>query len=209
MNEEYASIGYNEKLQMIESVCFGEIESFCSEEEVLLASEKLDIILPDCFRLFYLRFGKQQEFLKCMYNIATLEELHVSSGILMFAKEYQNVCAYGIDVNTGKVLYIDQSNNIAEELEQDADDFLLFLLAMQTTQFLPCSAQIDTECLQSAEDLEEYLVRITKNLGDCSVFCNPEGIIAVMSGEEIFVSAKNDQCMDRFEMESGFEIDFL
>ena len=197
---------FPEKLQIISDIYFGKHTQSFSEDEIVSIEEHLQIALPIPLREFYFLFGGNSDLVKCMYYIAAPEELYVENNILMLAKEQQNVCSYGIHLDTQKPIYIDESNNITQPMDLDIEDFLIYLLALQGTAYFPCVGKIKTE---SAVELETYLFRLSKTDGVRSVFCSRNGIIGVVDKSDIFLSAKNDDCMEELENTSGLEIDYL
>lgn len=53
------------------------------------------------------------------------------------------------------------------------------------------------------------MLRLSNAEGEGSVFCSKNGLIGVVVGGDIFLTAKNDDCMEAFENESGLEMDYL
>lgn len=121
----------------------------------------------------------------------------------MIAKKNQNVCAYGIDLDTHKPVYLDKRNQILQPVNRELGDFLLYLLAIQGTGFFYCIGRIGVKFLK---ELEKHLLRLTSADGEGAVFCSRSGIIAIVVGSDIFLSAREDACMELFESESGLEI---
>ena len=197
---------FDEKLHLIKNIYFEKDCQTFSEDEIAYVEEKLQFTMPLALKKFYLIFGADYDFLKCMYDIATPKELYIENNILMIAREYQNVCGYGIDINTQRPIYFDISNSIIQTVEQDIEDFLLYLLAVQGTQFFPCVGKVN---LELAEKLEKNLVRISKADGEGCVFCDKKSIIAFAAGNELFITAKDDECMEKLENECGLEVDYL
>lgn len=200
------SITFIEKLKIISEIYLNKHELSFSENEFMSIENNLQTKLPIPLREFYLMFGGNLDLLKCMYNIATPRELYIENNILMLAKENQNVCGYGINIDTQKIIYFDSSNNILETVNQNIEDFLIYLLAIQGTEYFHCVGKISTD---SVVELERYLIRISKADGEGAVFCSTSGIIGFVVGNDIFLSAKNDDCMGELENESGLEIDFF
>lgn len=157
--------------------------------------------------LFFALFAGQKDFMKCLYDIKLPEKLDAEDGFLLIAKEQQGVCAYGVEIATGKVFYLDDTNCVAEPLNRGMEDFLLWLIAVQCSQFRPCAGRI-TNC---REDLETRFrsQRITANSGDGAVYCFDGGAILAITGNDALVSAKEDSAMEAFEENSGFEVDYF
>ena len=141
-----------------------------------------------------------------MYDIIRPKELCVVDRILIIAKEYQNVCSYGIDIDTEKVIYLDESNHITKIMESDIEDFLIYLLAVQGTEFLPCIGKVSRKFI---DKFEKNLFRVSKAAGEGAVYCGKKDIICVVVENDIFISAKNDDAMQKFEEISGLEVDYL
>jgi len=199
-------ISFDEKLQTISTIYFGNCDQSFSEDDFRIIENDLNVTIPVALRKFYLMFGGRVDFLKCMYNITLPREFYIENNVLMFAKEYQNVCAYGISIDTQKPIYFDISNDINEPVDQEIEDFLLYMLAIQGTEFSPCVGKISAKL---ATDLEEHLLKMSESSGEKAVFCSKDGVIGVIVGNEIFISAKSDECMEKFESDSGLEIDYL
>lgn len=164
------------------------------------------IIIESRGKEFYLIFGNDLVFLKYMYDIIRPKELCVVERILIIAKEYQNVCSYGIDIDTQKVIYLDESNHITKIMESDIEDFLIYLLAVQGTEFLPCGGKVSRKFI---DKFEKHLFKVSKVDGEGTVYCGKNDIICVVVGNDIFISTKNDDAMQKFEEISGLEVDYL
>lgn len=197
---------FNEKLEIIREIFGGQSKWEMSENEILCIEDSLQIVIPEALREFYLMFGNGLAFLKCMYDIIRPKELCVVERILIIAKENQNVCSYGIDTDTQKVIYLDESNHITKIMESDIEDFLIYLLAVQGTEFLPCIGKVSGKFI---DKFEKYLFRVSKADGEGAVYCGKNDIICVVVGHDIFISTKNDDAMQKFEEISGLEVDYL
>ena len=64
-----------------------------SENEILCIEDTLQIVIPESLREFYLMFGDDLVFLKCMYDIIRPKELCVVDRILIIAKEIRMYAA--------------------------------------------------------------------------------------------------------------------
>lgn len=197
---------FTEKLQIISAIFFENHKPSFSEDELMFIESRLQIILPAPLKQFYIMFGGDSDILKCMYDISSPDQLYIENNILFVAKEYQNVCSYGIDIGTLTLIYFDASNNITEPFNLDIEDFLIYLLAIQSTAYLPCIGQTDATYITK---LEKCLFRISTVDGEGSVFCNKNGVIGLLTGDQILLSAKDDNCMETFENECGLEVDYL
>ncbi|MCI6007747.1 MAG: hypothetical protein MRZ25_05800 [Ruminococcus sp.] len=197
---------FNDKLKIMCDIFLKKHKKTLLKYELVSIENKLKNTIPEPLREFYLMFGEDLDLLKCMYNIASPKELNVENNVLMIAKEYQNVCCYGVSLDTQKPMYFDDSNNIIRTVNLDIEDFLIYLLAVQSTQYLNCIGTIEVGLI---EELKKCLIRITKDDGEGAVFCSRDGIIAVVVKNNIFISAQNDKVMKSFENESGLDIDFL
>lgn len=195
-----------EKLEIIREIFGGQPKRGVSENEILCIEDTLQIVIPESLREFYLMFGDDLVFLKCMYDIIRPKELCVVDRILIIAKEHQNVCSYGIDIDTQKVIYLDESNQITKIMESDIEDFLIYLLAVQGTEFLPCIGKVSRKFI---DKFEKNLFRVSKVAGEGAVYCGKKDIICVVAENDIFISAKNDDAMQKFEEISGLEVDYL
>lgn len=199
-------LAFCDKLELICGLYSKNHKRTISEVAIDTIEKHLQITMPKALRDFYLVVGADVDILKSMYNIAAPQELYVEDNTIMLAVEYQNVCGYGIDLESERPVYFDISNNIREILEQDIEDFLVYLLAIQGTECLPCVGKIS---IDSVSNLKKCLSRLTKTEGDCSVLCSRNGIIAFMAGQEVFLCAQTDAYMEALEADCELEIDYL
>ena len=87
--------------------------------------------------VFYAVFSARRDFMKCLYDIKLPEELAVENNIMLIAIERQGVCAYGVEMGTGRVLYLDHTNGVAEPMDMQIDDFILYLIEMFQLSYSP------------------------------------------------------------------------
>ena len=66
-----------EKLEIIREIFGGQPKRGMSENEILCIEDTLQIVIPEALRDFYLMFGDDLVFLKCMYDIIRPKELCV------------------------------------------------------------------------------------------------------------------------------------
>lgn len=199
-------ISFDEKLQIVSEIYFENCNQSFSKDDFRIIENDLKITIPLALRKFYLMFGGKEDLLKCMYNIVLPRELYIENNILMIAKEYQNVCFYGISIDTQEPIYFDINNGITEPINLGIEDFLLYMLAIQGTEFFSCVGKVSAKF---AIDLEKYLFKISDSNGEKVVFCSKDGVIGVVVGSEIFISAKSDDRMEKLENDSGLELDYL
>lgn len=152
------NMSFREKLQMISEIYFENHKQTISEEEIASVENNLQITIPELLREFYFMFGNDVNLLKCMYDIATPRELYLENNILMLAKENQNVCSYGINLDSQKPMYFDETNNVVKTVEQDTEDFLIYLLAIQGTEFMQCVGKTNAKF---APELEKHMLRLS------------------------------------------------
>ncbi len=196
---------FSEKLKLIRNVIFYDKPLILSEEYISV-EKRLGTQLPKPLKDFYMIFSEESDFLKCMYDIAAPEEIVADNGILVFVKENQNVCGYGIELQSQKLVYLDESNNIKEAMEQSLDDFLLYLLALQCTEYLPSVGILEAEHINT---LERFMERITISKEDGAVYYIIDKAIGVRAGNEIYVCMRNDDDLEEFENNSGLMLDWL
>ena len=161
----------------------------------------------DVLRRFYGVFAKQKACMKGIYDIKMPEELGVEEGVMLIARERQGVCAYGIEEDTGRVIYLDHTNGVVEPLPMQAEDFLLYLIALQYTGFCPSAGQIAGGAAPVREKWGGH--RMTSVCGDGAVYCFDEGVILVISGQDALVCAEKDGVMEAFERKTGWEVDYF
>ena len=200
-----ANSAFFEKLITIRNIIFCDKPLELSNEYET-AEKRLGVQLPQFLRDFYMIFGEEADLLKCMYDVALPEEMAMDNGILVFAKENQNVCAYGMEMQSQKLVYLNERNNTKETLEQSTEDFLLYLLALQCTEYLPSVGMLDAE---DANTLENFMERITISEGDGAVYYIVDKAVGVRAGNEVFICMHNDECLEEFEENSGLMLDWL
>lgn len=79
-------------------------------------------------------------------------------------------------------------------------------MAVQGTEFLPCIGKVSRKFI---DKFEKNLFRVSKVAGEGAVYCGKKDIICVVAENDIFISAKNDDAMQKFEEISGLEVDYL
>ena len=160
----------------------------------------------ETLRCFGRAFAGHRDFLKGLYDIMLPKESSISGDMLLLAREQQGVCSYGLDLASGKVLYLDPAGT-AEPLDLSLQDFLLYLTALQSTGFCPCSGRIQN-CRQLLK--EKYTdFRITGASGEGAVYCFEEGVILAVAGNDAYASAPDDAAMETFERERSLEADYF
>lgn len=160
----------------------------------------------ETLRCFGRAFAGHRDFLKGLYDIMLPKESSISGDMLLLAREQQGVCSYGLDLASGKVLYLETAGN-AEPLDLSLEDFLLYLTALQSTVSCPCSGRIQN-CRQLLK--EKYTdFRITGASGEGAVYCFEEGVILAVAGNDAYASAPDDAAMETFERERSLEADYF
>lgn len=157
--------------------------------------------------LFYNVFAKQKRFMKCLYDIKTPEELVVDNNFMIIAKERQSVCAYGIEIDNGKIIYVDNTNEVAEPLNIQIEDFILYLIAIQSSEFSLCSGKISNCSNLLRTQFDEQ--RISNQDNEGAVYYFNEGVILVVNGDDALVSAADDTSMEKFEADTAFDVDYF
>lgn len=203
-----AELNYQEKLQILYRFIFDD-SGFSTEREL---NEKLGTQVVSegwnkALHLFYAQFAKQKSFMKCLYDIKTPEEPVVDRNFMIIAKERQNVCTYGIEIDTGKLFYLDNTNGVAEPFNMQVEDFILYLIALQCSEFCSCSGRI-RNCLDTLKTKCNHN-RMTNHCDDGAVFYFDEGIVLVVVENDALVSAKDDQSMKNFEEKMSFDVDYF
>ena len=157
--------------------------------------------------LFYILFAKQERFMKCLYDIKTPEELIVDNNFMIIAKERQNVCAYGIEIDNGNIIYLDNTNEVAEPINIQIDDFILYLIAVQSSEFSLCSGKIRNCSNLLRTQFDEQ--RISNQDNEGAVYYFTEGVILVVNGDDALVSAADDTSMEKFEADTAFDVEYF
>jgi hypothetical protein len=174
------------------------------------AGEPLPPLLEGPFRETLLCFdralARHRDFLKGLYDIMVPQEASISEGILLLAREQQGVCSYGLDLPSGKVLYLDPAGT-AEPLVLSLEDFLLYLTAIQSSGYLPCSGKVG-HCRDLLEDRYSDR-RLTGAAGEGAVYCFEEGVIIAVAGNDAYASAPADSAMETFERVRSLEVDYF
>ena len=195
---------FHEKLNILTSILFPDLLPADTGPESLPP-------LPEgpnheTLRCFGRALDGHRDFLKGLYDIMLPQEASIKGDLLLLAREQQGVCSYGLDLPSGKVLYLDPAGN-AEPLDLSLQDFLLYLTALQSTGSCPCSGRIQN-CRQLLE--EKYTdFRITEASGEGAVYCFEEGVILALAGNDAFASAPDDAAMETFERERSLEVDYF
>ena len=193
---------FHEKLNILTAVLFPGASPADTDPEILPpvpGGPDHEAILCFCRAL-----ARHREFLKGLYDICLPGEAADSGDILMIAREEQGVCSYGLEKSTGKVLYLDPAGT-ADPLDLSLEDFLLYLTALQSSGFCPCSGRIEG-CRQLLK--EKYSDRrITDTSGEGAVYCFEEGVILAVVGNDAFASAAYDAAMESFERMRSLEVD--
>lgn len=195
---------FQEKLNILTAILFPDPTSADTGPEILPpVPEGADHETLLCFGR---ALARHREFLKGPYEIFLPEEAEISGDILTIAREQQGVCAYGLDLPSGKVLYLD-SAGAAEPLDLSLEDFLLYLTALQSTGFCPCSGRIEGCRKLLKEKFSDR--RITDTSEEGAVYCFEEDVVLAVSGNDAYASARNDAAMEAFEKLRGLEVDYF
>ncbi len=198
----YIDISFQEKLQVLCQCIFPDSHGRGTDKA---HAQSALVDGNEALGAFYAAFAAHRDFMKCLYDIKLPEELAVENNIMLIALERQGVCAYGVEMKTERVLYLDHTNGVAEPLDMQIDDFILYLTAIQCTAFRPCAGTIPNG--SGLINDRYHSLRITNNSGDCAVYLFEDGVILVVSGNDAFVSARDDRMMEAFEANTGFEVD--
>lgn len=203
-----AELSFREKLHTLYRCIFNDLEI---TEDRELNEKPGGQATPEgwneALHLFYALFAKQKSFMKCLYDIKTPEEIVIDRNVMIIAKERQNVCAYGIEVDTGKPIYLDHTNEVAEPLDMQVDDFILYLIALQCSEYCQCSGRI-SNCFHVL-NTKFNNNRISNQFEDGAVYYFDEGVIMVVNKNDALVSAKDDQSMESFEANTQFDVDYF
>lgn len=161
----------------------------------------------EALRLFYATFADQKGFMKCLYDIKMPDEVVIENNIMLIAREQQDVCTYGVEIDTGRVIYLDNTNNVAEPLNMQIDDFILYLIAIQCSEFCSCAGMISDCCSLLKENYSNN--RISNNSDDGAVYYFDEGVILAVIDNDAYVSSKDDSIMESFEESTELEVDYF
>ena len=198
---------FQEKLNTLYQCIFGDV---CKDDMTLVNKPCGHVVfedLPEPLRLFYATFADKKDFMKCLYDIKLPDEVAIENNIMIIARERQGVCAYGVEIDNGRVIYLDDSNRVAESLNMQIDDFILYLIAIQCSGFCSCTGKI-YNCFSLLE--ESYRnQRITNNSDDGAVYFFGEGVILAVNGKDAYVSSKDDSIMELFEEDTTFDVDYF
>lgn len=195
---------FKEKLELINKLYFEEDnKNILNKDKIFSIEKKLNISIPEPLQVFYIMFGNKTDFLQCMYSIISLEKLEVKNDILTLAVENQEVCSYGLNVKNQKIVYF--TDDYKEEINLDIEDFILYLLAMQGTGFLECVVQTDTSCL---DILNKNFIKMSEIDGNYCVYCYTDKAIGFVSGNDIFLSAQDDEIVNDIEEKYGLQFDW-
>ena len=157
--------------------------------------------------LFYALFAEHHDFMKCMYDMKLPDELVIENDRMLIAVEQQGVCAYSLDTNTGTVVQSDRTGKLVKPLDLKIEDFLLYLIAIQCTQYCLCSGMVE-DCRSVLKETYSDR-RITGAANNGAVYLFSEGVILVVSGNDGYVSSRDDDRMAAFEENTGFDVDYF
>lgn len=195
---------FKEKLELISKICFEEDnKKILNKYKIVSIEKKLNISIPEQLQEFYIMFGNKIDFLECLYSIISPEKLEVKNDILILAVENQGVCSYGLNVKNQKIVYF--TDDYEEEINLDIEDFILYLLAIQGTGFLECVVQTDTSCL---DILNKNFIKMSEINGNYCVYCYTDKAIGFVSGNDIFLSAQDDEIVNNIEEKYGLQFDW-
>ena len=168
--------------------------------------DSLPEFLPDAMQDFYTVFGRERAFLNGIFHILPPNELTVENGLLIFAVEQQGVCAYGVETATGTVTYLDLSNHISEKVSCDLQDFLLYLIGLQSTEHFSCVCRVE---LTRFDAMKQTLYKVSDRDGKYAVFCDGESVIAVCEAQDVYLAAIDDKSMESFGKKHNLVLDYL
>ena len=157
---------FQEKLNILTAILFPGPPSADTGPEILPSvPEGADHETLLCFGR---ALARHREFLKGQYEIFLPEEAEISGDILTIAREQQGVCSYGLDLASGKILYLDPAG-VAEPLDLSLEDFLLYLTALQSSGFCPCSGRIEDCSKLLKEKFSDRRITDTSKEGEVSL----------------------------------------
>ena len=110
----YADLSFQEKLHALYQGIFHDSHAHDIDEPHTQAGLE---DFNEALGVFYAAFASHRAFMKCLYDIKLPEELAVENNIMLIAVERQGVCAYGVEMETERVLYLDHTNSVAEPLD--------------------------------------------------------------------------------------------
>ena len=195
---------FHEKLNILTAILFPDAPPSDPGPEILPSLPEGPF--HETLSCFCRALAGHRDFRKGLYDIRLPEEALVKGDILLIAIEQQGVCSYGLDLPSGKILYLDPSG-AAEPLDLSPEDFLLYLTALQSSGFCPCSGRIE-DCSKLLK--EKYPDRrITNTSGEGAVYCFEEGVVLAVTGNDAFASAADDAAMETFERLSSLEVDYF
>lgn len=196
---------FKEKLELINWIYFEkDIDEKQFSEDIIATIEKnLNITIPEPLKIFYLLFGEKEKFLNCMYKIIPLEQLKIENKIVTIAVENQGVCSYGWNIKSNKIVYF--TKGYIEEIKLDIEDFILYLLAIQGTGFFNSVVQMD---ISELDKLDKNFLKMSKISNQYCVYCYSDKIIGFISGNDIFISAKNDDILNEVEKKYNLKFNY-
>ena len=168
--------------------------------------DSLPEFLPDAMQDFYTVFGRERAFLNGIFHILLPNELTVENGLLIFAVEQQGVCAYGVETATGTVNYLDLSNHISEKVSCDLQDFLLYLIGLQSTEHFSCVCRMEHTQFDTAK---QTMYKLSDRDGKYAVFCDGKSVIAVCEAQAVYLTAIDDESMESFGKKHNLVPDYL
>lgn len=189
---------FEEKLLGIYQIYFGENIEFTDNIASMLDDE-IKTLIPNELLYFYKLFYSKTSIMNGSYDIIEPQNLKVLNNTIMFAEEEQGVCGYLIDISSKDVYYFDDDT---KEKESSLEDFLIYLLAIQGTNFL-CSQGL----ISKSEDITSFFK--TFKAGNVNIYISQKyNTLGFDYDDEYIMLISNDE-LENFADDSNILIDYL
>lgn len=184
------------------------VYNFIFDEDISINDLKIDFNdnINEELNLFYTLFKDKKDFMKSYYDIKLPNEIITKNNMIVLAVENQNVCSYGYDMNTEKVIYIDDTNNIYESLDIEIDDFILYLIAIQCMGFLSSAVISDCSNLLKEKYSQNKITKVSDNM---AVYYFDEKVLLFVDNNNGYIAFKDDKSAQVFENNTKLEVNYF
>ncbi len=196
--------------------------SAVSDDEIEEAANGLGVNFPKPFFEFYKLFGNNTEVLNSFFQFERLEDIKKENDAVVFCYEHQAQKTFGIllkDFNKENppVKFVNAGDSEWCSACMISTSFFVNIACWQVVNSMPSVASIKIVEDKLRRKIEEYLSPISNEksiaLGfNFYSFYNKERkILASYARDlgELYVASEDDCFLNRFESESGLELDWL
>lgn len=174
----------------------------------------LGIKLPEILASFYVKYN-EHEILEAFNHFQKLEDLEISDGYLIIAKERQESLYWGLPIDelANDDPSVKQYNILEQKWYDDCDSlnsYLISFFSWQAVNKLPALAESDITPETLALLQNKYKPILYKEL---DVFCETrvllnDDLLMVLfeSNSHLYVGAHDDEILEEFEEQTGVDL---